>query len=319
MNPNERTTMGNTTANKRLLALASWVLVAGCGPTFDPASLIEGTRVIGARIEVDGAPERASPKPGETADVSWLVTSPDVTPPLRWTFAVCMPGNGSLTCGSAPLALFDGADTPPRIALAVPGPGALGTATSVTVYGQICAGADSVPLFDPQQGVPSCSGGAGTTVSLSVPLQLGDEPNHNPTADRAFTLDGQAWAAGAAGDDPCAVGPRLSGGSKDHVIGNLTDGGDREGYTALEGSPLVPTQARETLQISQFATAGKLKSQFSFVEGTDQQAATVVDVTWQTPEAAAIPTGGLAVTFTFVIRDNRGGTDWTTRALCVTQ
>ncbi len=166
--------------------------------------------------------------------------------------------------------------------------------------------------------LPSCTGGGGTTVSLSVPVQTGDEANHNPTADRAFTLDGQPWAA-TVGDDPCAVGPRLSGASKDHVIGNLTDGSDREAYTALEGSPAVATQTRESLQVSQFVTAGKLKSQFSFVEATDEQPATVVNVTWEAPQAADIPANGLAVTFTFVVRDNRGGTDWTTRALCVTQ
>jgi hypothetical protein len=318
MNPNKTMSVGNTTANKKVLALASWVFIAGCGPTFDPASLIEGTRVIGARVEVEGAPDRASPKPGEMADVSWLVTSPEVTPPLRWTFAVCLPGNGSLTCGSAPLATFQGADTPPRIAFAVPALDLLGGATSVTVYGQICAGADSLPLFDAQHGLPSCTGGGGTTVSLSVPVQAGDEANHNPTADRAFTLDGQPWAAATVGDDPCANGPRLSGASKDHVVGNLTNGSDREAYTVLEGSPAVATQTRESLQVSQFVTAGKLKSQFSFVEATDEQPATVVNVTWEAPQAADIPANGLAVTFTFVVRDNRGGTDWTTRALCVT-
>jgi len=42
-------------------ALLAAAVVAGCGPTFDPASLIEKTRVLGARVTVDGAPERAAP------------------------------------------------------------------------------------------------------------------------------------------------------------------------------------------------------------------------------------------------------------------
>ena len=75
---------------------------------------------------------------------------------------------------------------------------------------------------------------------------------------------------------------------------------------------------RESLQISQFTTAGKLKSQFSFVEATDENATTTVDVTWDAPEAAEVQATGEAVTFTFVVRDDRGGTDWTTRVLCVT-
>jgi len=302
-----------------LLGLAGGILISGCGPTFDPASLIEKTRVLGARIEVAGAPERASPGPGETANVTWLITSPDATPPLRWTFAVCMPGNGSLTCDSVPLALFAGTDTPPRIAFPVPGLDALGGAKTVIVYGQLCTGVESMPIFDPRHGVPSCTAGGGTTVSVSVPLQLGDDANRNPIADRAFTFDGQAWPGSAATDDPCVSGPTAIAGSKDHVIGNTTDGSDREGYTALVGAPPVATPARESLEISQFTTAGELKSQFSFVEATNNDASTTLDVKWEAPEAAEVPATGLAVTFTFVVRDNRGGTDWTTRAACVTR
>jgi len=106
--------------------------------------------------------------------------------------------------------------------------------------------------------------------------------------------------------------------SKGHVLGNTTAGSDRELYTAVLGEPPVPTPTRERLQISQFTTAGKLKSQFGFVEATDPNATTIDDVTWDAPERDEVPAGGLAVTFTFVVRDERGGTDWTTRALCVT-
>jgi hypothetical protein len=303
-----------------LLGLAGCIFMAGCGPTFDPASLIAGPRVLGARIEVAGAPERASPRPGETADVTWLVTSPDGTPPLHWAFAICLPGNAALTCDRAPLALFEGTDTPARIVLPTPGLDVLGAAKSLTVYGQICAGVASMPIFDPRSGLPSCTSGGGTTASVSIPLQLGDDDaNHNPTADRAFTFDGQAWPALDAAADPCALGPRALAGSKDHVIGNTTAGSDREAYTALVGDPPVATPARESLQLSQFTTAGKLKSQFSFVEATNEDAMTTVDVSWEAPEAVDVAAAGLAVTFTFVTRDNRGGMDSTTRAVCVTR
>jgi len=40
-------------------------------------------------------------------------------------------------------------------------------------------------------------------------------------------------------------------------------------------------------------------------------------VTWEAPPATEVPAAGLPVTFTFVVRDDRGGTDWTTRAACV--
>jgi hypothetical protein len=316
--------MTNTIKNTLLLGLFNllgFVSLAGCGPTFDPASLIEDTRVVGARIEVEGAPDRASPKPGETANVTWLVTSPDATPPLGWTFVVCAPGTGGSApaCLQAPLARFDGTATPPRISIPVPSLAMLGGAATVTLRGGICAGADSTPQFDPQSGLARCSnGGEGTTVSLDLPLQLGDDANHNPTADRAFTLDGAAWPALAAAADPCAQGPRIAAGSTAHVIGNTTEGSDREAYVVVMGAPPVPIPARESLQISQYTTAGKLKTQFSFVEATDENATTTVDAKWDAPAVADVPAAGEAVTFTFVVRDDRGGTDWTTRSLCVT-
>ena len=296
-------------------SLAFGMLLAGCGPDFDPASLVETTRVLAARVEIDGAPDRASPRPGETATVTWLVTSPQATPPLAWAFAVCEPGP-SLGCGSAPLALVSGTDWPPRLSIVVPPLDALGSTKRLMVYGEICSGADAVPAFDPQHGVPSCIQGDGTAASLSVPLQLGDDVNHNPTADRAFTFDGQPWPALPPGGDPCLAGPRVAAGSPDHLLGDLTAGSDREAYTASVGDPPVPTPHAGALQISQFTTAGKLKTQFSFVEATDSAATTTVDVTWEAPRSRR-PGAGRPVTFTFVTRDNRGGTDWTTRQVCV--
>src|SRR5947208_6952745 len=131
-----------------LLGLLGCIFTAGCGPEFDPASLVDKTRVLGARIEVDGAPDRAAPVPGEVANISWLVTSPGATPPLAWAFAACLPdamgGQTSLGCVAAPLASFDGTASPPRISIQVPSAAALGGAASIVIYGQICDGPDSV-------------------------------------------------------------------------------------------------------------------------------------------------------------------------------
>jgi hypothetical protein len=311
--------MTNTIKNLIPFLSLSLSLSAACGPTFDPASLIANTRVVGARIEVDGAPDRASPRPGETATISWLVTSPEAIPPLGWTFAVCAPGTGNsaAACLAAPLARFDGSAVPPRFSVVIPSEVEVGEASSLTIRGGICAGADTTPAFDGQTGLATCAGGVrAITVSLELPLQRGDDANHNPVADRAFTFDRAPWPATA--DDPCAQGPRVSAASKDHVIGNTTDGSDREPYMALLGDPPALTATRERLQIAQFTTAGKLKSQYAFVEASDARATAIADVTWDAPDADEVPAGGVGVTFTFVVRDERGGTDWTTRTLCVT-
>ncbi|MDB4982803.1 MAG: hypothetical protein JWM82_3555 [Myxococcales bacterium] len=311
-----RLTMTDTNTDI-IVALCLGLLLAGCGPTFEPASLVETTRVLGARVEVEGAPDRATPKPGETASVTWLVTSPDAAPPLHWAFAVCAPGNVSLSCDGPALARFEGTEPTPRLSLVVPPQDALGAARRLVIYGEICPGVDSLPIFDPQDPLPRCTDGGGTPVSTSVSLQLNDDANHNPTAARDFTFDGQAWPALAAGDEPCITGPRVQAGSQGHAIGDTLAGSDREPYTALVGTPPIAVPTRESLQISQLTTAGKLKSQFSFVEATDVDATTTVDVSWDAPPATEVSDAGLAVTFTFVTRDNRGGTAWITRAVCV--
>src|SRR3569623_2835305 len=145
---------GMTTAGRRLLfaALAAGALGAGCGPTFDAASLVEPTRVLGARVTAGTeAPSRATPLAVEPASVSWLVTGPATPGTQGWAFALCQPAlSGDVTCGSAPYTVYQGNDAQPTVALTMPDASTLGAATSVLLYGRICDGA--APTFDPQSG-----------------------------------------------------------------------------------------------------------------------------------------------------------------------
>jgi hypothetical protein len=257
-----------------------------------------------------GAPDRAAPAPGETATVTWFVTAPAATPPLAWAFALCKPApKGALGCDGAPLATFTGTDAP-KVTFTAPDADGL---DHLTMYGRICA--NSTPDFDPA-GFPTCSGGgAGTTTSLAIRVARdANDANHNPTVERGFSFDGAAWAAGA---DPCVAGPRVAAGAEPIFLGLSTIGADRESYTANVGDPPVPTPAREDLQLSLFTTAGKLKSPFLFVEAADARDATPLEMKWTPPKAEDVA-AETPVTFTFVVRDNRGGADWTTRAACVT-
>jgi hypothetical protein len=287
----------------------------GCGPDFDPPSLVTTTRVIGARVEASGTDNRASPQPGENANVTWLITAPAAAPMLQWAFALCRPGHpNALECGDTPFAVFTGAGNPPVIPVAVPAADTLAGADRLLLYGRICD--DSPPVFAPGSGYPSCASGHGTTAAVTIGLQTTPDANHNPTAERGFTLDGQDWPAAAAGADPCATGPRITAGTEAHVIGFATAGADRESYTAMLGDPPVPTEKRESLQVSAFTTSGELKSPFVFVEALDPRDTTPLELKWNAPEIADVPVDS-PITFTFVTRDNRGGTDWTIRTACV--
>jgi hypothetical protein len=298
-------------------AILATFFTMGCsGPDFDPPSLVESTRVVGARVEAPGADDRASAAPGESATVRWLVTAPGAVPNLTWAFALCSPAaGGDLGCASAPLAVFQGAGNPPTFPVVIPTADKLGGADQLTLFGRICD--TGTPVFDPQTGNPGCSGGPGTTASVALHVQSAGVINHNPTAEHGARLDGQDWPPPVAGADPCATGPSVVAGTENHVVEVVTEGADRETYTANVGDPPLPTPARETLQVSLFTTAGKLKSPFVFVEASDPSPETTVAVKWNAAKVVdvAAPT---PVTFTFVVRDGRGGVDWTTRAACVT-
>src|SRR3569623_2463004 len=154
---------GMTTAGRRLLfaALAAGAVAAGCGPTCDAASLVETTRVLGARVTAGtDAPSRATPSPGEAAAVTWLVTGPTAPAAQGWVFALCQPAlSGALTCGSAPYAVYQGDEVQPAVAMTMPDAGTLGAATSVLLYGRICDGA--APTLHTQRRMTACAAGAG--------------------------------------------------------------------------------------------------------------------------------------------------------------
>src|SRR3569623_744964 len=216
---------GMTTAGRRLLfaALAAGAVAAGCGPTFDAASLVETTRVLGARVTAGtDAPARATPSPGEAAAVTWLGTGPTAPAAQGWVFALCQPAlSGELTCGSAPYAVYQGNEVQPAVAMTMPDAGTLGAATSGLLYGRICDGA--APTFDPQSGLAGCAAAAaGTTAAVTIEVGGADTVNHNPTAERGLTFDGQPWPAPDDATDPCGAGPFVAAGTKDHVVTLLT-------------------------------------------------------------------------------------------------
>jgi hypothetical protein len=71
--------------------------------------------------------------------------------------------------------------------------------------------------------------------------------------------------------------------------------------------------AREELRISHFSSLGELERPFS--EILPEETAVSASVGWKPPKSAA-PDGEL-VRFWFVVRDLRGGSDFTERALCL--
>ncbi len=280
----------------RALTIATLLLCA-CGEPLAPPWLIDGPRVLGARIETAGDPGRSSPHPGEEVTVRWIVVSPDGTPPMRWRLEACVPDDQG-GCATR-LAASDG-DGPPALAFTAPE----GTGR-VQVNGVLCAAG--------RPGAAGCDDGAGTVVTLPVPMAAGEENRSPSLAAAVFTVAGQDWPA----TDDCAALPAVAAAGQKRAL-HLSLAGQREVYLSTANPQGEPRPVRETLQLSHFTTAGKLPRQLSFVESADERDPAELEVEWTPPPAADVPAEGLVVHFHFVVRDLRGGLDWQTRTLCVT-
>lgn len=286
-------------AKWKVALCAAWGLLAiACDDPLKEVDVIEETRVLGARVEVEGEPERASPAPGETATVRWFVVAPDVEPELSFRLVVCEATSGDSgvpECAKEPFAEAS-RDEPrrgaPSITFEVP---KATRSSSLAVKGVICEGVN----------LEACNGDVGTEVSFDFSLiGVGDEnetPNENPTLG-ALKFDGEPWSEGT----DCAKLPRVEPKSE-HEITIELDEDDRD--------PVIPEfdvePDRETLQLSHFTDHGSFSSAFTVIEPSSTEL--VRRVQWLAPSRA--PERGVARVFV-VLRDSRGGTDWVTRAVC---
>jgi hypothetical protein len=294
----------------RRIALACLLLSSGCSDPLKPPELIEETRVLAARTEVTADAARASVRPLESARVRFLVVSPREPDALGWAFSACKAARttDSRAICQAPSFFEVRQDSPaagePSFELELPDGAALSGAAHVAVAGVFCAGsaarAGSFATCD--------GGGRALQTSVEILVEDGEARNLNPAfASTPVSLDGASWPAPSASlvfADGCTDDlPRVPVGSE-HVIGILPPAEARE----LAGDQ------REMLQISHFSDGGELDRSLSFVEA-DAADDAAAEVRWLAPASAA--DAGRLVRFYLVLRDLRGGVDWTERAVCV--
>jgi len=314
---------------RRWLALALLLLgLPACGEDLENGAFLERPRVLGARFEIAAEPERAWPAPGETVDLRWLVASPDDTP---WTgaFAACIAQpnqTGVPGCAGEPFAIAQtGAPSlDPVASLTLPPAEAFeGTTGELLVVGVLCAG--GAPTLEMDCGEDALITEA---VLLPMPAAIGGATNRHPTiADATFTVDDEPWdpppdplpAAGCGALDPTAALPRVAwrDGEEDPVrVGLTTQADDREEYIETVFGEEVPrmVEAREELTVSHIATFGRFQrlQTVVFDEASMQR-----EVPYRPPAQDDVPADGQTVEMIFVVRDGRGGADWTRRALCL--
>ncbi len=305
-------------------ALAASVLLWACGDPIKDPQLIEETRVLGARVEVEGEPDRATPAPGEAATVRWLVADPDQPLTRTWAFTVCAAldvARGTPVCLAAPFATFESREPTleqPAFSLALPEATELDGVVQLSVLGVICTGGQ--PHLGADWADTGCEGDVSqeSLVSFDIRLQREEFTNLNPSlAELDLRLDGVSWPAldpSAAVQSDCASLeaelPRIAAGTSELAV---------EFSPAAENQEPLPTshpqdEPAEELQLQHFVTAGELERAYSNLDHTT--AGTEVELIWDAP--TEVPADGQVVRFYLVARDLRGGVGWTERTLCVT-
>lgn len=304
----------------RLSTIPFVLLLGACGdPLLDPQR-IERPRVLGARLEVDGDEMRSSPSAGDSVTVRWLVAAPASPLASSYAFAACgltaEQSNDPVECADQPFALLirEASDVAaPVLQFQVP---AEFTAARLGVVGQFCANGETTPLAD---GFDCVGDGARALPASFDTLTSQRVPNRNTSlAAAAPRFAGAEWLPpdGSEAGQPCAelpasgALPKWSRASGETRVGLDLDTAQREAIEVDEVGP-----ARETLQLSLMATAGRLKQAYVVVEPEDERAIVPVDVGYRLPQQLAEQ--GLVVRFYFVLRDLRGGVDWLVRDACV--
>jgi hypothetical protein len=286
-------------------SLTGW-LTLGCDEPLKSVELVAEPRVLGARVEVAGDAARAAPAPGETATASFLVAAPELHTSLGFAFAVCpaAPRRGSRpACAESPFSEISSADgqaATPRITFDVPAE--LDPSGRLALLGIIC------PEGSPGADGESCDGSAaGTPVALELELARDGDVSSNPELQPdSIAFDAEVWPDLPAIDGDCAgLGFVEVAASSQHSLTVLLDDSDRDPLPRT--SKLDP--ARESLQLSHFTTAGDLTRAFEMVAWDSDELQR--QVSWTAPKEPGL------VRFWLVLRDFRGGSDFTERAVCV--
>lgn len=301
-------------------------LLVACGPSVDPAWLVVEARMTGLLASVDDAGERVTPRPGETLRLQPLYAQPDGTPVRpSWVFAACEPAttSGFAFCASEPFAFdakADPAEADRPFVVTLPEDY---TNRNLLFLGAVCMnGAIDLSLAsDLMSGLdPSriCVDGVGVPQVFTFPHPVAVDENRENDAPRiaSITLGGEAWTAEPTTTGSC-VGmgyPEIPHGSEPVEILLSAREGDFEPYERLASNGQRETVTEE-LYVETLSPIRRIARRFTFLTLEDP----VADLDIAPVDAElSVPEGGLLVPIFFVLRDQRGGFDAATRAVCVT-
>ncbi|MEZ4224438.1 MAG: hypothetical protein R3B13_26045 [Polyangiaceae bacterium] len=291
---------------KRGVLLGAALGLLGCDDPLLEPQRIDSLRVLAARVEAKDDATRAWPHAGESAQVRVLAVHPSPKAELGFALEVCpaaLVARGIPTCAGGVIASGSGSgSSPPQLAFMTPV-----DTPRLLLRGTVCEGA--APSSD-----GSCKG-HGEAMVFEIEVGDDEHENTNPLllAD-ALRLDGDSWSAPDPVTTPVAACSesdlstallRVSANAAPHRIEAALREQDRDAIAGLDG-PTV-----EVLTLSHYATLGRLERAISVVDPGDSL---TPSVRWKAPAAV---TSGTVARFYFVLRDLRGGVDFTERRACV--
>jgi hypothetical protein len=278
-------------------------VVAACDNSFTKGSLVDRTRVVGVRIEAKDDAARSSIGPGESMRATWLVASPNGTPRLGWSYALCASPTGNfpdLRCEGPTLKAAAGVGENESIVMDVDVPP--GDTRDLILLVAFCENGVGVAL-DAGRFEATCADNA---PSLLASARIKTDPaNRNPDiVNDAIVFDGSPLLPTTLRPNAPCLGatdaPVVPVGSK-HKLGFRLRGEDRE--------------PGETLIVSHVTTKGEFDRQYSALE-IDEVAPKNTEIPWNAPGVDPGENGTVAEFF-FVLRDGRGGAAFARRAVCV--
>ncbi|MCB9621109.1 MAG: hypothetical protein H6724_16845 [Sandaracinus sp.] len=301
-------------------------LAIACGPSVDPAWLVVEARMTGLLASVDDAGDRVTPRPGETLRVQLLYAQPDGTPVRpSWVFLACEPAetSGFNFCAGEPIvfdAKADPDDEDRPFVVTLPEDY---TNRNVLFVGAVCmngaidlTAADASEGFDPAR---ICQDGVGVPQVFTFPHPVAIDAGRENRAPRiaSITLGGEEWTAEPTTTGPC-VGqgyPEVAYGSDPIEIVLLAREDDLELYERLSVDGELET-VPEQIYVETLSPFRRIERRFTFITVEDP----IADLEFEPiDEDISVPEGGLLVPIYFVMRDQRGGFDAATRAVCVTR
>lgn len=296
-------------ARSIVATLLLFAALTSCGDTLEPFFRLDQPRTISAVAQVNGAPERATPRPGEVVTVTLGLAAPGEVEPASWTFIVCPPATdqafGVPSCGGAPLAMLSSlspSSDPIALEIAVPPDYAF---ESLALLGSVCIGGEVELSLDLEGDTDQACAGEGFGQLVVGEVRVEQTPalaNRNPAFASVSIDDLELSERSLTAREPCADGELPTVRLDDEVRLAITAApGSRENFV----DPRTEMPRAELLTNELFVTEGEPDGRFILIE--DPSLRGEADYLAELDEDDPLPAEGRTVVLIVVMRDRRGG------------